>query len=287
MTIFYNVEVFMNILYVSDLDGTLLNSNSQLSEESKRIINNLVKKGVKFTYATARSFSSASKILDGLQLSIPAITYNGAFFVESNNGKIIYSTSFLDEQIKYISRIFMENKVYPLVYSILDGKERVSWIKGKENEGMFYYLKSRKGDKRLRCVTNEMELYLGNIFYFTVIGEKNKLELLKRYFLDRSKFVCTLQQELYRDNEYWLEIMPSTATKAMGIKKLKKLMNFDRVICFGDAINDISMFRIADFAYAVANASPKLKQISTGVIDSNDEDGVAKWLLEHTIQKLK
>ncbi|MDF2505564.1 HAD family hydrolase [Clostridium sp.] len=84
----------MNILYVSDLDGTLLNSNSQLSEESKRIINNLVKKGVKFTYATARSFSSASKILDGLQLSIPAITYNGAFFVESNNGKIIYSTSF-------------------------------------------------------------------------------------------------------------------------------------------------------------------------------------------------
>jgi HAD superfamily hydrolase (TIGR01484 family) len=193
----------------------------------------------------------------------------------------------LDEQIKYISRIFIENKVYPLVYSILDGKERVSWIKGKENEGMFYYLNSRKGDKRLRCVTNEMELYLGNIFYFTVIGEKNKLELLKRYFLDRSKFVCTLQQELYRDNEYWLEIMPSTATKAMGIKKLKKLMNFDRVICFGDAINDISMFRIADFAYAVANASPKLKQISTGVIDSNDEDGVAKWLLEHTIQKLK
>ncbi|AGK96849.1 HAD family hydrolase [Clostridium pasteurianum] len=47
----------MNTLYVSDLDGTLLNRNSQLSEESKEIINTLVKKGVKFTYATARSFS--------------------------------------------------------------------------------------------------------------------------------------------------------------------------------------------------------------------------------------
>lgn len=273
----------MNILYVSDLDGTLLNRNSQLSEKSKEIINTLVKKGVKFTYATARSFSSASKILDGLQLSIPAITYNGAFFVEANNGKIIYSTSFSDEQIKYISRIFIENKNYPLVYSLLNGKEQVSWIKGKENEGMFYYLKSRKGDKRLRCVTNEIELYLGNIFYFTVIGEKNKLQLLKKYFVDKSQFVCTLQQELYRDNEYWLEIMPSTATKAMGVQKLKELMNFDRVICFGDAINDISMFKIADFAYAVENASPKLKQISNGVIGSNDEDGVTKWLLEHAI----
>ncbi|MFT8312998.1 MAG: HAD family hydrolase [Clostridium sp.] len=273
----------MNTLYVSDLDGTLLNSNSQLSEESKEIINTLVKKGVKFTYATARSFSSASKIIDGLQLSIPAITYNGAFFVETNNGKIIYSTSFSDEQIKYVSRIFIENKVYPLVYSLLEGKERVSWIKGKENEGILYYLKLRKGDKRLRSVTEEMELYSGNIFYFTAIGEKNKLELLKRYFDDKSQFVCTLQQELYRDNEYWLEIMPPTATKAMGVKRLKELMNFDRVICFGDAINDISMFKIADFAYAVANANPQLKQISTGIIASNDEDGVAKWLLEHVI----
>lgn len=273
----------MNTLYVSDLDGTLLNRNSQLSEESKEIINTLVKNGVKFTYATARSFSSASKILDGLQLSIPAITYNGAFFVEANSGKIIYSTSFSDEQIKYVSRIFIENEVYPLVYSLLEGEERVSWIRGKENEGMLYYLKLRRGDKRLRAVTEEGELYLGNVFYFTVIGEKDRLELLKRYFDDKSQFVCTLQEELYRDDEYWLEIMPITATKAMGVKRLKELMNFDRVICFGDAINDISMFKIADSAYAVENANAKLKQFSTEIIGSNDEDGVAKWLLENAI----
>lgn len=273
----------MNTLYVSDLDGTLLNRNSQLSEESKEIINTLVKKGIKFTYATARSFSSASKILDGLQLSIPAITYNGAFFVEANSGKIIYSTSFSDEQIKYVSRIFIENEVYPLVYSLLEGEERVSWIREKENEGMLYYLKLRRGDKRLRAVKEEGELYSGNVFYFTVIGEKDKLELLKRYFDDKLQFVCTLQEELYRDNEYWLEIMPITATKAMGVKRLKELMNFDRVICFGDAINDISMFKIADSSYAVENANAKLKQLSTGIIGSNDEDGVAKWLLENAI----
>lgn len=271
----------MNILYVSDLDGTLLNSNAELTDKSKGIINNLVQRGVKFTYATARSFSSASKKLQGLHLLIPAITYNGAFFIEPIDGKVIYSTSFSDVQIKYIANIFIKNKICPLVYALLDSEERVSWLAGNENEGMLHYLQSRTGDKRLRCIVKEEELYVGSIFYFTVIGEKDKLEELKYYFDDKSQFVCTLQQELYRDDEYWLEIMPHSATKAMGIKKLKEVTGCDKVICFGDAINDISMFAIADDAYAVANADVSLKKVSTGIIGSNNDDGVALWLLEH------
>jgi len=275
----------MNTLYVSDLDGTLLNRNTELSERSKEIINTLVKQGVKFTYATARSFSSASKLLQGLNLTIPAITYNGAYFVEPTDGKIIYSTSFSYEQMKYISTILREHKAYPLVYSLLESEERVSWLEGKENAGLLNYLKARKGDKRLRCVTKDEELYLGSIFYFTVIGEKNELEALKGYFDDKSQFVCTVQQELYGEGEYWLEIMPHNATKAMGVKWLKEITGCDKVICFGDAINDISMFTVADHAYAVADANLQLKEISTGIIGSNNEDGVALWLLEHAVYK--
>lgn len=272
----------MNTLYVSDLDGTLLNKNAEISEKSKEIINTLVQRGVKFTYATARSFQSASKILQGLDLSIPAITYNGAFFVEPTDGKVIYSTSFSLEQTKYISNILIENKISPLVYSIFDGEEHVSWVPGKENEGMLHYLQSRKGDKRLRRVNKKEELYIGSIFYFTIIGEKEELETLKVYFDDKSQFVCTLQQELY-SNEYWLEIMPNNATKAMGVKRLKEVTGCDKVICFGDEINDISMFTIADEAYAVLEANLQLKQIATGIIGSNNDDGVALWLLENAI----
>jgi len=271
----------MSTLYVSDLDGTLLNTNTKLSEKSKEIINTLVQQGVKFTYATSRSFSSASEVIQGLNLSIPVITNNGAFYIEPTNGEIIYSTSFSYEQMKYVSTIFIENKTYPLVFSLLECEERVSWLEGKENDGMLNYLKGRTGEKRLRCVTKEEELYLGSIFYFTAIGEENKLEKLKSYFDDKSQFVCTLQRELYGDGEYWLEIMPHNATKAMGVKRLKEITGCDRVICFGDAINDISMFTIADEAYAVADANLQLKQISTGIIGSNNDDGVALWLLEH------
>lgn len=271
----------MSILYVSDLDGTLLNTNSEISEQTKEIINDLVAKGMKFTYATARSFSSASKIVEGLNLSIPIITYNGTFFNEPADGKVIYSSSFSNEQIKYISTIFIENKVYPLVYSLLNGEERVSWLEGRESKGTLDYLKSRTGDKRLRGVTKESELYLGSVFYFTVIGEKDDLENLKDYFNDISQFVCTFQKELYKEDEYWLEIMPHNATKAQGIERLKEVTGCDKVICFGDAINDIPMFEIADEAYAVKDANLQLKQIATGIIGSNNDDGVAKWLLEN------
>lgn len=54
------------------------------------------------------------------------------------------------------------------------------------------------------------------------------------------------------------------------------------MVSFGDAINDIPMFRISDECYAVKNAVEELKKIATGIIDSNDEDGVAKWLENRT-----
>ena len=75
--------------------------------------------------------------------------------------------------------------------------------------------------------------------------------------------------------------MPKAATKANAILQLKEILGCDKVVCFGDAENDIPMFQIADECYAVANAVPELKAIATGVIGSNAEDGVAKWLLEH------
>jgi hydroxymethylpyrimidine pyrophosphatase-like HAD family hydrolase len=74
--------------------------------------------------------------------------------------------------------------------------------------------------------------------------------------------------------------LPKQATKANAIKKLKEMWNCDRVVSFGDAINDIPMFQISDECYAVENAVDSLKELATGIIESNDNDGVAKWLRE-------
>ena len=78
-------------LYVSDLDGTLLKSNESLSGYTCSVINLLVKRGVDFTYATARSLITAKKVTGGLDTSIPVIVYNGAFIMESDTGKMIHN----------------------------------------------------------------------------------------------------------------------------------------------------------------------------------------------------
>ena len=75
--------------------------------------------------------------------------------------------------------------------------------------------------------------------------------------------------------------MPAHASKWYAIKKLKDMWGCDRVISFGDAINDIPMFEISDESYAVENAVDELKKVATGIIGSNEADGVAKWLQEH------
>lgn len=75
--------------------------------------------------------------------------------------------------------------------------------------------------------------------------------------------------------------MPKTASKANAIKQLKEQLGCDKMVVFGDGKNDIDMFELADEAYAVANAVEELKKIATGVIESNNDDGVAKWLEEN------
>ncbi len=268
-------------LYVTDLDGTLLNTKSRINPKSLRIINGLVERGILFTYATARSLSSALMVTKGLSTKNPVITYNGAFIVQPQTGGILSSLFFTGEEAGVIRENLQKCNISPLVYGDVEGRECVSWNTARENDGIRHYLSNRKWDRRLRPLQNGKGLYDGEVFYYTCIGAKEELELLYHILEKDGRFRCTLQQELYRE-EYWCEIMPKKATKAEAIRKLKEMWGCERIVSFGDAVNDIPMFEISDACYAVDNAVPKLKELATGIVDSNDNDGVAKCLLELT-----
>ena len=77
--------------------------------------------------------------------------------------------------------------------------------------------------------------------------------------------------------------MPQEVSKANAIKQLQSMLQCKKLVVFGDGKNDMDMFQIADEAYAVANAHEELKKYATGIILSNNEDGVAKWLEEKII----
>ena len=265
-------------LFVTDLDGTLLNRRDRISDFSIRAINGLVDRGMLFTYATARSLVSASRVTEGLSTKIPVIAYNGAFIFQPSTGEILSKEEFTDDERARVRAVLEQHGISPLVYSFIDGIEKVSWIPKYENDGIRRYLSMRPGDRRFRPVTDNRMLYEGDPFYYTCIGEKDELQPVYEVFSGDSHYRCTMQQELYRP-EYWCEIMPALATKANAIRKLKDLWDCTRVISFGDAVNDIPMFEMSDECYAVANAVDELKAAATGMIGSNEDDGVARWLI--------
>lgn len=168
--------------------------------------------------------------------------------------------------------------MYPIVYSFRDGMERFSYIPGKNSRGTQAFLDTRKGDPREHPVAEAAELFGGEKFYFTCIDEPEKLEPLYEKYGQR--FHCVYHQDIY-SGEQWLEFMPKSASKANAIRQLKEYLKCGRVVVFGDGKNDIDMFQMADEAYAMENAVEELKQIATGVIGSNNGDGVARWLSEN------
>ena len=126
----------MRTLYVTDLDGTLLNTKDRINPESLRIINGLVKKGMLFTYATARSRESASVVAQGLALTMPVIVYNGAFILRPDTGEILSSLYFTEEEAGFVRHVLNQARISPLVYSYIQGRESVSWDTARENEGI-------------------------------------------------------------------------------------------------------------------------------------------------------
>ncbi len=269
----------MRTLYVSDLDGTLLRPDGRVSAYSLDVLNRLIEAGVLFTYATARSLSSASVVTEGLRMRVPVIVYNGAHIVDARTGERLASETFSGEARAYVQGLLRAHGVSPIVYAFVDGRESVSWDAKQVNAGKRFYLDSRQGDRRLRRLEGADGLFDGEVFYYTCIGTSSELRPLYGALAGDARYTCTLQQELYRP-EYWLEIMPRRATKADALAKLRALLHCDRAVVFGDAVNDMPLFRAADACYAVKNATDALKRMATGIIDGNG-DGVARWLARH------
>ena len=277
MGFIFEMEKSMKVLYVSDLDGTLLQSDAKTSAYTNQVINELTSKGMLFSYATARSHVTSAKVTKGLNAKIPIITYNGAVILRNDTYEIIAKNTFAQAEKDEILNTLLHHGIYPIVYSFIGEKEKFSYRKDKCNRATIDFLETRQGDVRDNPVGTDRELYLGDVFYFTCIDKHESLEPL--YLRFKEKYHCIFQKDIY-SGEQWLEIVPKRVSKANAILQLKEYLGVDYIVAFGDGKNDIEMFEIADESYAMENAVDELKAIATGIIESNDSDGVAKWLYD-------
>ena len=266
-------------LYVSDLDGTLMRSNEKLSGYTVSTLNSLVEAGLPFTFATARSIESAREITGELNLKLPVITRNGAVLADNATGKHLKKSVFTKEEVALLKSMLPELPSCGFVSCFIDDIMIRTYMPGEHTKGLQGYLDYYENDPSVRKADNMDELFCGVPGYVTLIGEREKIAPLYERVREYKGWESLFQKDTYRE-EYWLEICPQNCTKAKTILKLKEQFGFEKIVVFGDSLNDISMFKAADEAYAVANAMDELKRFATGVIGSNEEDAVVNFLKE-------
>lgn len=269
----------MRTLYVTDLDGTLMKNDMTISEETVRILNRLIDCGVLITYATARSFQSAYDITKDIRFKIPVITRNGNTLADHMAAKEM-ETAFFPIDVIYdlkgllpvidrcgFTSVYIDGEMYKLY----QGGE-----KSKEFQGYIDYYQSIE-DKRMCMVDNTEKQFEGKVSYITLISTREELLPYYEAVKGSDRWETVFQKDTYRD-EYWLEICPKDSTKAKAVLKLKNRLKCDRLVVFGDSINDLPMFEVADEGISVSNARPEILHAADQIIGSNEEDAVAKYI---------
>jgi hydroxymethylpyrimidine pyrophosphatase-like HAD family hydrolase len=272
-------------LYVSDLDGTLLLPDGTLGDRTVAVVNALIAGGGLFTYATARGYESSSRVTDRLRLELPVITYGGAVLADPGTGVPSRVAQVPQEAVAAVLRATEgPGPVQPILFVNHGGRDRVCWLPGYSTPSVEGYLSRRAGDPRLLPLRGWHEIDPGQVFSLAVLGPKEPLARLSDT-LAGPLGAChvTVSEEIYAPGQYWLEVGSLDGTKAAALEAVVSAVAADRLVCFGDNMNDLPMFAMADESLAVANATDEVQRSATGVIGPNTAEGVAEWLNAHAL----
>lgn len=273
----------MNSLFVSDLDGTLLTDAAELSEWSRITLSRLLNEGLLFTVASARSVASIADILKGLTLPLPVIEFNGAFLSNASTGEHEVVNGIDSAIVEQVYEPIREYECSPFISTFTGETDRLYWSR-VTNGGMQWYLDDRmaRGDRRLQRVEDIRDAFFDQVVCVTIIGESALLERVESAVAEvtEGRVVTHLFENRYSPGWYWLTIHDWKATKDRAIQMVAQRYNFLNLplVVFGDQINDIRMFEIADHAVAVENAVERVKNNASEVIGPNTADSVVKYI---------
>lgn len=267
-------------LYISDLDGTLLNSNKEISEYTRNTLNTLIAEGLHFTIATARTAASTVLLLKELNLREPVVLMNGAAIYDIVRDEYINIEEIPEQTANNIINNLKEFGMTGFMYTITGGK-LITFYENLSTPALkaFYDERTNKYYKKFDQVDSFLSKTKdNNVVYFCLLDEYNKLSIMKDELKRLPDIDSVLYRDIYAEDLWYLEIYSINASKYNAVKYLRDNFKFDRIIGFGDNLNDIPLFKACDEGYAVENAVDELKEIAAGVISNNNEDGVTKFI---------
>ena len=266
-------------LYISDLDGTLLDNDARLSGQTLAVINGLIDKGLSFTVATARTIASAGRILEGLHLRLPMILMNGVLIFDPVKSTYVKVNSLTKETAAGVIDISKELGLSCFMYLLNSRGQMETVYERIGSEAMEGFCQQRKQRyyKSFRQ-ENDLKAVEGEKIYFTFIDSPERLRPLRDKVKALDNVCFTYYNDVYSPGTWYLEVFSHEASKAEGVRWLKENCGFERVTAFGDNTNDLPLFEAADRKIAVANAVRELRDAADTVIESNLDNGVAGYL---------
>jgi len=268
----------MKTLYISDLDGTLLNSRAELSDYTIEVLNRLIENGVHFSIATARTASTTLKMFENVALNIPIVLMNGVLIYDPIRKEYIKKEALSKEVAADIILAMREAGQTGLLYSLQNEVVKTHY-ETLDNKALCDFINERKikYNKVFTQVADFSEVS-EDIIYFCFLDEKKNLEQLYSLISKLDGIEIAKYRDIYSENLWYVEVFSASASKYNAVRFLREYGGYEHICGFGDNLNDIPLFRACDKSYAVANAKDEVKEIATAVIANNEEDGVAKYL---------
>lgn len=255
-----------------DLDGTLLNSKQEISEENIKALNELQEQGHCAILNTGRAFADVVKLDAVKHLKVPIFCINGAVLY-SDTRELLYEATIPVETYRGVFSILKELGVGILVYTNDGGfPTTLPYTHDKSKEELRALFQGYNYDKVLEI--DNLQIY--KIIALVSPNQVDKIEEVKVAL--GNKFDITMASSFPNN----LEITSNEAHKGKALLRYQQMMNlsFDEIIAIGDGGNDLAQFEVANISIAMGNAPDSIKNQADMVTKINDEDGFAYAMRE-------
>lgn len=264
-------KIFKGYILASDMDGTLINSKKEVSEENRKAIRYFVDNGGLFTLATGRMVQAVRDFVDDLNIECPVMLHNGAKIYDFRNGQTIVE-HFIEEERKEAVKRFYENN--PNI-----------GIEIFANEIAYVYRRCKFTQRYDRHkdykVVYELPDEVWNEKWIKVllIGEKEELDKAEKDFKEN----YDKGNNSFRSGTNYLDVVANGISKGRALNELSLALDINptKVIAVGDNMNDIEMIENAGIGFCVENGLDAVKEKADYIAPSNDENAVAyiiNWL---------
>ena len=267
-------KMFDGYTLVSDMDGTLINSNKEISKENLDAIKYFVNNGGKFTVATGRMVASVECFLDRLNLDLPAILHNGGKIYDYNNKKVVYE-HFIEEDRKESIKKVWENRPDIGIEIFCDE--------------VVYIYRECKYTKRYNKYSYDIVYNLPKEIWnkpwvkVLLIGDEEVLDEFEKEY--RNKYDKGMS---VRSGANYLDVIGNGTSKGEGLLKLIELYNLDKgkIIAVGDNMNDLEMIHIAKYGFILKNGTKRVLEKAKLIAPSNDENPI-KYIIDYVEKNIK